>query len=865
MSSFHTYHLPQAAAITTPRLRPRLRLGVGSSAALVAVASLMLSPRVGAQDDLKEAIEVNEAFIQTSESMGEALDESPVVVEAGGPEAAGAEGGDGEAAAEADAADPAADATPAARRMVSVIVRPGETLSGSGRDPNQPLVNANFSPKPDSLGFQWDIDQFGRVNDGSNDCFDGGMYLKLDNNQFSGTTPQMTQDGQEYVLSNTMQGLQVTRRIYIDAPRGGARYIEVLHNPTDKPIQTQAAIYSMLGSNAQATATTGDQQFNGGQLPTGEVGVMSVGNGNRPSVLWLLADRRETDRPTIAINGNREYTFTWTITVPPQKTLSLVHFVAQRNGGSVNNVSSFVEPFYKNNRLLDPQIPDDLKSTILNFQIRPSVRGEPVLTPVMELAALRDVERGERDVLMFPDGTRLAGEVQGPTLKVKNGLGEVGVDWADVAVLAGGSGVAELPTRVYLRSGEMLLGEVTADGPVMMKSTNGLEVSLEPAQIDVLFTRASDRDNVRSDGADALVQLQDGQRVAITGKADGDGEGLEAADGGAEVQLHAVTPWGPLDVGLSDVAYLEQVREPQPGHRLVLQDGSQLIVVLRSGDLPMRTLRFGAAPLSVFDVQMIARLRDVAADDEMAETGGGEGSDGSTASSPQNQARIAALQAQLRQLKAIRDASSNQAAEARAASDDARAHTFEQRASSLNTQIDRAKAALTELGVEPEEPEQPDHPAGPDSGPAATQPASTEPDPTATDPPATQPADPTLLRFTLAGENVVMGHLGLEQLEVVSGLGTTQVSVGKITRMERITEDRVDPVFLIEMGPQASLEGRLRLRYLPVESRYRRWEIPTAHLVSLETPEGEVEAKERAAAKAADAAKDATATTLLNK
>ena len=749
--------------------------------------------------------------------------------------------------------------TSRARRFVSVIVRPGASASRSDRDANQPTTNANFQARSDSQGFQWDIDQFGRINDGTNDCFDGGQYLKLDNQQFSGSVNQMTQDGQEYILTNNMQGLQVTRRIWVDTTRGGARYIETFHNPTNKRIDTRVAIYSMLGSNAQATATTANQQFNGGELPAGTTGVMAISNSQRPSVLWVLADQNETDRPTINIGSNREYTFTWALQVEPRQTISLVHFVAQRNGGAVGNVSDQLEPFYKNNRLIDPQIPDDLKPTVINFRIRQGVRGEAVLTPVTELAIERDVERGERDVLMFPDGTRLTGDAQGPTLRVKNAMGEVDVPWEDVALLAGAAGDEGTPARVYLRSGEMLSGEVTSQEPITMKSTNGLDVALEPRQIDLLFTKITDADNVRSEGAQALLQLQDGQRVGISG---GD-------EGGEPVELHAVTPWGPLDVGLEDVAYLEQVREPQPGHRLVLQDGSQLTVVLRSGELPMRTVRFGAAPLSVFDVQMIARLRDVALDDDDATLpidGMDEGGEPVKVLSPEDQARITALQAQLRQLHAIRAASQKQADEARAAGDEARAQTFERRAGSLDGQIERATGTLKEMGVEPASPEADPQPEGTADNPDGEDPAANPDNPAPSgdggpgdDPAATQPADPDSdsdeeaakengFHFNLAGENLIIGRFGVEELDVVNALGTTSVDVERITRMERITDDRVDPVFIIEMGEDTSIEGRLRLRYLPVSSEYRDWEIPTAHLVSFETPEGERAANARAAA-----------------
>ena len=55
------------------------------------------------------------------------------------------------------------------------------------------LVNANWNHKTDTLGFRWDIQHNGAINDGTDDCFDGGMMLLVNQNQFNPNDYKMTQ------------------------------------------------------------------------------------------------------------------------------------------------------------------------------------------------------------------------------------------------------------------------------------------------------------------------------------------------------------------------------------------------------------------------------------------------------------------------------------------------------------------------------------------------------------------------------------------------------------------------------------------------------------------------------------------------
>ena len=66
----------------------------------------------------------------------------------------------------------------------------------------QPFLSpANFNHQTDSLGFRWDVTQMGSINDGTNDCFDNGLVLRMGNNHFQCRQPQMSAANNEFVLS----------------------------------------------------------------------------------------------------------------------------------------------------------------------------------------------------------------------------------------------------------------------------------------------------------------------------------------------------------------------------------------------------------------------------------------------------------------------------------------------------------------------------------------------------------------------------------------------------------------------------------------------------------------------------------------
>ena len=367
------------------------------------------------------------------------------------------------------------------------------------------------------MGFRWDIQQNGSVNDGSNDCFDTGLVLLVNGSQFSAQKPMMTADGGEYVLSRSMAGCRVTRRVLVDLARAAVRYVEVFENTGSNPVKLKVTVRSTLGGSCRQVVTDGGSPFSGG-LGKKDGGVLTVSSSNRPCVLFLVAEPRSKTKPQVKVQSRRTLTFTYDVTVKPRKTVSLVHLVAQRRGATSANVADLVKPFYHRRRLVKPEVPRHLRRTVVNFPLGSG--GEmpgagPALKPVLDLAERLGVERGAADILVVGEEGQLRGKMTGRALSVETVHGKTTLGLGEVALIVGGAGLGR-QERVYLRSGEILVGPVEAEG-LTLGSESGLEVELAPSRIDMLFTAKDPLDGTPPPEAVAFVETRLGERLALVG------------------------------------------------------------------------------------------------------------------------------------------------------------------------------------------------------------------------------------------------------------------------------------------------------------------------------------------------------------
>ncbi|MFO1432626.1 MAG: carboxypeptidase regulatory-like domain-containing protein [Candidatus Competibacteraceae bacterium] len=181
--------------------------------------------------------------------------------------------------------------------------------------------------------------------------FKGGAALELvaggQTYAFDGG-PVATQEdfGRELVVrQNDLAGLNVTRKVYVPQEGYFVRYLEVLTNPGDEPVTVGVRIvnrYSLWGVDnfAVVTSSDGDDQLtvNRDLWATFDdkynVDPFQSGSAMAASALiWagtatsLLPDQLDLSIPT-SISAPASMTIGWqTVTVPPGKSIALMHFV----------------------------------------------------------------------------------------------------------------------------------------------------------------------------------------------------------------------------------------------------------------------------------------------------------------------------------------------------------------------------------------------------------------------------------------------------------------------------------------------------------------------------------------------------------
>ena len=484
--------------------------------------------------------------------------------------------------------------------------------SASGLPKN--LVPAQFNTKKDGLGFQWEMNSQGYLKRGTNNCFEVAGHLQVNNSEFYPRNRMMTPDGTQYFLSKSSSGVEITRWIKFDLKGGTVRFVDTYRNPSSAPVtlnvklmvsfrNSVGAVLTDLGTPPGGTpaamrAVPGMAMPASNPFGSSSSGSVSVALGKKqsglvvrqtapgvPSLLLYLAAARSKVKPVVQRQGNQMF-FIYGVTVPPQQTMSILHGMAQRNLGSKTDARSLAKvfkPFKARDWVKD--LPDEVRKSLLNYG-RTYAGSEaptgPLLGAVINLAEHYDVERGNADVLVQDESSRLSGMVLGSDVTVQTRYGPSTVALADVAMLLGGAGI-DRPMQVHLRNGEILAGPLGWK-EMVLETDAGLKVSLNPAQLNVLFLHVEPDDGKPPAGAVVLLGTHLGDRLAV------------AAEPPAKLQ--ALTAWGPIEVPLAQIDAVHMVRLPQPIHRLVLTDKSRLSAILRGKEISLGTVRFGTVKVS---------------------------------------------------------------------------------------------------------------------------------------------------------------------------------------------------------------------------------------------------------------------------
>ena len=180
----------------------------------------------------------------------------------------------------------------------------------------------------DSDGFLWDIQQNGNISDGTSDAYDGGLNL-------SGfpdfSAAQAEENGRELVIgsSATVDGLEITRKVYVPDNQSWARFLEIITNISDAPINHTVDIETNFGSDSSTVVVStsdGDTAFTPEDfwIVTDD----SSDGGGDPTLLHLVAGLG-SQRPTrTSLNGD-QLSYEYDLTLAPGETQIVMHLASQ--------------------------------------------------------------------------------------------------------------------------------------------------------------------------------------------------------------------------------------------------------------------------------------------------------------------------------------------------------------------------------------------------------------------------------------------------------------------------------------------------------------------------------------------------------
>ncbi|MEZ0299197.1 MAG: hypothetical protein ACAI35_22310, partial [Candidatus Methylacidiphilales bacterium] len=466
----------------------------------------------------------------------------------------------------------------------------GGPVSLGARQPSS-YIPANFNTQTDALGFSWDLNNDGRINQGSNGCFTQAMSLMINTANFQPTSAGlMSPDGTEYILTGNAGGqVEVTRRIKFDLKGSCLRYVDTITNSSSTPVPVQITLMSAFTNRFQSLYT--DRGTPGiSSLTARDTGVLALHNpnSNRPSALFVLSAPNARLRPTIVSNQNYQLQINYSATIEPGKRISIATIVAQRNLNSSAPTPQILAPLFKPLTLarVNRDLPSDLRGTVLNAGAAPSDNGR---LGAGQLESL-NIPPAPTDTLALGEDTRLTGTLTWQTLAITTAHGKRTLQPEEVAALTGPQSAGHL-TQAFLRDGQILTGTIEATG-VRFTLSSGSVVDLSINSLDRIVMR-------QKKGAEA--------QMPVTLLDTTTGDRLSIVNGGVTTWLKLLlrTPWGERTASLEEIISLRPMEDGNVGYRVALSDGSVFTAFLDGDSMTLQTALFGERKIPVVHVRGI--------------------------------------------------------------------------------------------------------------------------------------------------------------------------------------------------------------------------------------------------------------------
>lgn len=435
-------------------------------------------------------------------------------------------------------------------------------------------IPGEFPQVQDGLGFLWQISETGAITSGKTQYLPSGLKLIIDEKGFSPEKGSILDESvsrgeMELILTGKAGDFTVERNILIDLNRGGGRAWDTVRNPGSAKrvkIELRTAFQfpwqNLVGSESGILGDSSVVKLD--ERDSAIVANFSVAEGRQDAVI-LFGDRNSPKRPMVSASSNaRELVLTYEIEIPAQGEISLLHWMARRNFGSLGEIPAEADRFLLRNSLIDPGIPFEEVSKVANFSSGAFPRPQSVppnigrLVVLNELLERRNLKRTSSDMIIFSSRNRVEGGRVAADATVKcEGLG-----WPveEVAAISGGGGEGRIP-RVYLRDGSVHRGEVEIDNFVYSAGEDWSTDTWDPEGVDLLLFGLGAEDGSVGGGTVGFIEFQDGRVSPVTS---------------IEPPLRWASAGGQWESPLGELESILYLSDSRPQFRISLRDGTNL-------------------------------------------------------------------------------------------------------------------------------------------------------------------------------------------------------------------------------------------------------------------------------------------------
>ena len=361
---------------------------------------------------------------------------------------------------------------PFARRFPAGAQPNATTLAPANHDaaaihlPRNKQVNWNNGAivLTDGGNYRWEIYQNLNVGQCTNQAYNGGMNIQINNGGFGVNGPGFTnRDGDEIEIGPypATGGINYSRRmkVYKDAPL--ARWIDIFENPTPQVVTVNFMVYSnMCWQIAGIKTNTGKNAF--GADDWAVVTELNGAPAQTPPILHILCDKKSKIRPALQVQWGQFYV-RYAFQIPAKSSAALCYFESQNK--TTADHMKFLDGFKPSKYFKD--LPGSARRMIVNSTNLGGVGGV-------------DLERSDTaDSVLLQRGDPMYGKITNPSFALQTLFGDITLEARQVVGMAARPGGE---TVFALTDGQIVSGK-SPGTKIELTLNNGGNLSVPLDQI----------------------------------------------------------------------------------------------------------------------------------------------------------------------------------------------------------------------------------------------------------------------------------------------------------------------------------------------------------------------------------------------